>query len=119
MQRHRTRPAPAPAPAQGAPAQGPTPGSAGGGWSDEPIDVSPLRRLNLDAVVDSKGTRIRGIEIGPNRTGINLRDGVLAVGIPDLPAFGGHGSSGLKLDATKQPASYALTLTATGPQAGR
>jgi AsmA protein len=108
---------PAPASVQGAPAQAPTPGSADGGWSDEPIDVSPLRRLNLDAVVDSKWTRFRGIEIGPTRTGINLRDGVLAVDIPDLPAFGGHGSSGLKLDTTKQPASYALTLTANGLQA--
>ncbi|QCG95677.1 AsmA family protein [Azospirillum sp. TSA2s] len=108
---------PAPAPAQGTPAQGPAPASADAGWSDEPIDVSPLRRLNLDAVVDSKGTRIRSIGIGPTRTSISLRDGVLAVDVPDLPAFGGHSSSGLKVDATKQPASYALTMTANGLQA--
>lgn len=108
---------PAPAPAQGKPAQGQTPGSADAGWSDEPIDVSALRRLNLDAVVDSKGTRIRGIDIGPTRTTINLRDGVLAVDVPDIPAFGGHSSSGLKVDATKQPANYALTMSANGLQA--
>ncbi|SMF51189.1 AsmA protein [Azospirillum oryzae] len=106
-----------PAPAPAAPAQTPAPGSADAGWSDEPIDVSPLQRLNLDAVVDSKGTRIRGIGIGPTRTSINLRDGVLAVDVPDIPAFGGHSSSGLKVDATKQPASYALTMTANGLQA--
>ncbi len=108
---------PAPAPAQGTPAQGPTPGSADAGWSDEPIDVSSLRRLNLDAVVDSKGTRIRGIDIGPTRTSITLRDGVLAVDMPDVPAFGGRTTSGLKVDATKRPASYALTMTANGLQA--
>ncbi|PWC84301.1 AsmA family protein [Azospirillum sp. TSO5] len=106
-----------PAPAPAAPAQGPAPGSADAGWSDEPIDVSPLRRLNLDAVVDSKGTRIRGIGIGPTRTTIILRDGVLAVDVPDLPAFGGHTGSGLRVDATKQPASYALKMTANGLQA--
>lgn len=108
---------PAPAPARGVPAQGSGPGSADAGWSDEPIDVSSLRRLNLDAVVDSKGTRIRGIEIGPARTSIALRDGVLAVDVPDLSAFGGRTSSALKLDATKQPASYALKMTANGLQA--
>ncbi|PWC52674.1 hypothetical protein TSH7_33135 [Azospirillum sp. TSH7] len=108
---------PAPAPAPAAPAQGPAPASADAGWSDEPIDVSPLRRLNLDAVVDSKGTRIRGIAIGPSRISINLRDGVLAVDAPNLPAFGGHTGSGLTVDATKQPASYALKMTANGLQA--
>ena len=106
-----------PTQAPAAPTQGPAPASADTGWSDEPIDVSPLRRLNLDAVVDSKGTKIRGIGIGPTRTSITLRDGVLAVDIPDVPAFGGHSSSGLKVDATKQPASYAMKTTANGLQA--
>nr|WP_295837314.1 AsmA family protein [uncultured Azospirillum sp.] len=106
-----------PTQAPAAPTQGPAPASADTGWSDEPIDVSPLRRLNLDAVVDSKGTKIRGIGIGPTRTSITLRDGVLAVDIPDIPAFGGHSSSGLKVDATKQPTSYALKTSANGLQA--
>jgi Uncharacterized protein involved in outer membrane biogenesis len=103
--------------AQGAPAQGASPGSANAGWSDTPIDVSALRRANVDAVIDSKGLQARHIQLGPSRTTIKLQDGVLAVDAPDLPAFGGHTRTDMRVDGTRQPASYALKVSSNGIQA--
>ena len=102
---------------QGAPGQGASSGSAGAGWSDAPIDVSALRRANVDAVIDSRGLQARNIQLGPSRTTIKLQDGVLAVDAPDLPAFGGHTSTALRVDGVRQPAGYALKVSSNGLQA--
>lgn len=89
-------------------------GGRSAGWSDEPIDVSALRRANVDAVIESRGLQVRNIKLGPSRTTLRLQDGVLAVETPDLPALGGRTSTTLRIDATRQPAGFALKASSNG-----
>ncbi|WP_158284140.1 AsmA family protein [Azospirillum sp. TSO22-1] len=92
-------------------------GGRSAGWSDEPIDVSALRRANIDAVIESRGLQVRNIKLGPSRTTLRLQDGVLAVETPDLPALGGRTSTAVRIDATRQPAGFALKASADGLRA--
>ena len=100
------------------PPSAPNRGSAStAGWSDEPIDVSALRRANVDAVLESRGVEIRNLQLGPSRTTVRLRDGVLAIDAPDVPVSGGRTSTAVRIDASRQPASYALKASANGLRA--
>ena len=99
------------------PAHTPDRGAPSAGWSDEPIDVSALQRANLDAVIESRGLQVRGIKLGPSRTTLRLQDGVLSVEAPEVPALGGRTSTVLRVDASRQPAGYALKASSEGIQA--
>ena len=73
-------------------------GAAGGdgsgetaqGWSEEPIDFSPLMLVDTDLVVASEGVTLRGVEAGPSVLTINLKDGVLDFDLARTALFGGH-----------------------------
>ncbi len=91
--------------------------SPSAGWSDEPIDVSALRRMNLDAVIESQGLLVRNIKFGPSRTTLRLQDGILAADASEVPVLGGRTSTALRIDATRQPAGYALKASSEGIQA--
>ncbi len=60
------------------------------GWSDEPIDFSPLMLVDTDLVVASEGVTLRGVEAGPSVLTIKLKDGVLDFDLARTALFGGH-----------------------------
>ena len=60
------------------------------GWSEEPIDFSPLMLVDTDLVVASEGVSLRGVEAGPSVLTINLKDGVLDFDLARTALFGGH-----------------------------
>ena len=66
--------------------------AAGGsqGWSEEPIDFSPLMLVDTDLVIASEGVSLRGVEAGPSALTINLKDGVLDFDLARTALFGGH-----------------------------
>ncbi len=80
-------------PAEGA-AEGDSPqtetADGSGGWSEEPIDFSPLMLVDTDLVVASEGVTLRGVEAGPSVLTINLKDGVLDFDLARTALFGGH-----------------------------
>jgi AsmA protein len=92
-------------------------GADGGGWSDEPIDVSALRRAAIDAVVSADAIVARGTEVGPTEITVRLGDGVLRVTAPAAPVFGGTAAVDLTLDGSSQVPSLALQASADGVQA--
>ncbi|HYG86066.1 MAG TPA: AsmA family protein [Azospirillum sp.] len=99
------------------PPSAPDRGPPSAGWSDEPIDVSALRRANVDAVIESQGVQVRNVKLGPSRTTLRLQDGVLAMDASDVPVLGGRTSTAVRIDASRQPASYALKASSDGVQA--
>ncbi len=64
--------------------------AAAAGWSEEPIDFSPLMLVDTDLVVASEGVTLRGVEAGPSVLTINLKDGVLDFDLARTALFGGH-----------------------------
>ena len=60
------------------------------GWSDEPIDFSPLTLIDADLVVASEGVTLRGVEAGPSVLTTKLKDGVLDFDLSRTALFGGH-----------------------------
>ena len=104
-------------PAASQPASPSASASSSAGWSDEPIDVSALRRMNLDAVIESQGLQFRNIKLGPSRTTLRLQDGILAADAPEVPVLGGRTSTALRIDASRQPAGYALKASSEGIRA--
>ena len=74
------------------PSSDPGPDPAGGstGWSDDPIDFSPLMLVDTDLVIASEGVTLRGVEAGPSAVTINLMDGVLDLDLARTALFGGH-----------------------------
>ncbi len=72
-------------------ADGAAPAEAGSqGWSEEPIDFSPLMLVDTDLVIASEGVSLRGVEAGPSALTINLKDGVLDFDLARTALFGGH-----------------------------
>ena len=60
------------------------------GWSEEPIDFTPLRLIDADLVVASEGVTLRGVEAGPSVLTTKLNDGVLDFDLSRTSLFGGH-----------------------------
>ncbi|MEI6985299.1 MAG: AsmA family protein [Rhodospirillaceae bacterium] len=73
------------------------------------IDAGLLRTFNLDAVIDNRGLRFGGVQLGASKLTVLLQDGRLSVDAPSLPVFGGLSSTVLKLDAAR-PAQLGLAL---------
>ncbi len=105
-----------PAP-EGGGANGGGPGTAGG-WSTEPIDLSPLRQANVDAVVDLEGVRSETLTVGPTELTLLLQNGDLRFDAPSLPIFNGQASIDLDLEASAETPSLALNASAQGLQVG-
>jgi AsmA protein len=93
-----------PAPAAGAPAappaNAPTPAAAasGGGWSDQPIDVSGLKAANADFALTVGGIVFKKITIGKSALTVQLKDSKLAADLTQMELYQGTGKGGVRLD---------------------
>jgi uncharacterized protein involved in outer membrane biogenesis len=109
----RFLPAPAPAQASAAkPGAAPAPKAASGGWSDQPIDVSALAAVDVDAVIATRGLTAGGVTAGPGTLTLTVKDSVLTFDAPGVPLFGGRTDTALKLDGKARPMALALRLNA-------
>lgn len=108
------------APADGAskPAGGPGGGAATQeGWSDEPIDLSPLRQVDVDAVMQAEGVAVRKIAIGKSRVKVELKDGRLTTDLTEMALYKGGGKATLTADASADTPAVAMSLDVSGLQA--
>jgi AsmA protein len=87
--------APTPAPAT-APAAAPA--AAGGGWSDQPIDVSGLKAVNADFALTVGGIIFKKITIGKSALTVQLKDSKLAADLTQMELYQGTGKGGVRLD---------------------
>jgi AsmA protein len=101
-----------PAPAAGAPAAppatAPTPAAAasGGGWSDQPIDVSGLKAANADFALTVSGIVFKKITIGKSALTVQLKDSKLAADLTQMELYQGTGKGGVRLDGAAAPPAF-------------
>jgi AsmA protein len=100
----------------------PAAGSGGGaapqqGWSDDPIDLTPLRQVDVDAVMQAEGVVVRKIAVGKSRVKVGLKDGRLSTELTEMALYRGGGKAVLTADASADTPVVAMTLDVSGLQA--
>ncbi|RMD62987.1 MAG: AsmA family protein [Alphaproteobacteria bacterium] len=91
---------------------------AGGGWSDEPMDLSGLKAADVDFALTVGEIRMRDLKIGRSVLKVALKDGLLALDLDELNLYGGRGTGRVTLDARGAVPRVAKTFAIEGVQAG-
>ncbi|MGH7088959.1 MAG: AsmA family protein, partial [Stellaceae bacterium] len=114
----RTGAAPAPSAKRGAGTHA-APKPAAEGWSDAPIDLAGLRRLDSDFDLKAAAILYRKIEIGPSALDLHLKGGKLTANLTQLSLYQGSGKGTLSVDgsgaAPELAMDFALRGVAVGP----
>jgi AsmA protein len=92
--------------------------AAPAGWSDAPIDLSALRAADADIAIDADSIRFRALAIDRSQLALTLKDGHLAVDLPELTLYSGNGKGSLTVDASQASPSLALTMAISGTEVG-
>jgi AsmA protein len=76
--------------------------SGGGdqGWSDKPIDLSALRKADVNLQLDAAGIKGRDFTIGAANLTVALKDGKLDANVPNVGLFGGAIDARVHVDAS-------------------
>ena len=83
--------------ASGAPAGKP---AATTGWGATPIDLSPLRLVDADLTLKSKGIKFDKFDFGPSNVAVGLTGGKLIADLKQTSLFGGSGSARFVADGS-------------------
>lgn len=84
--------------ASGAPAG--KPAAAPTGWGKTPIDLSPLRLVDADLTLKSKGIKFDKFDFGPSNIALDLKSGKLIADLKQTSLFGGSGSARFVADGS-------------------
>jgi AsmA protein len=93
----------APAPAaggHGAPGSAPPGRVASAGWSDQPIDVAPLKSADVDFAVSANSLLYRKIKVGQSALALHLKDGRLEADLSELALYQGGGKGKVVVDGS-------------------
>jgi AsmA protein len=74
--------------------------SAGGDWSDQPIDVSGLKAADVDFALSANSLLYRKIQIGKSALGLHLKDGRLEADLTQLTLYQGSGKGKVVVDGS-------------------
>ncbi len=91
------------APAAGGGATSTAPAGApakGGAWSDEPLNVAPLKSADAELQLSAGAIQYRKIAIGRSALAIHLENGRLAADLTELQLYQGNGQAKLVLDGS-------------------
>ena len=87
------------------------------GWSEKPIDLSGLRRADLDLHLEAGGIKRNQLTVGATTLMVKLQGGRLEASVPQTSIFGGTARGRLRVDAVGAAPSVGLDMTVTGVQA--
>ncbi len=94
-------PGKSPAPAGTGPAgSGPAGGAKSAGWSDQPIDVAPLKTADVDFALSANSLLYRKIKIGKSALGLHLKDGRLEADLSQIALYQGSGKGKVVIDGS-------------------
>ncbi len=79
-------------------------------WSDEPIDLSPLKAADADIAFTVGGIELQKLKIGKSRLEAKLKDGLLAANLAELNLYGGKGQGRVDLDGRSAVPALKATL---------
>ena len=103
--------------------EGGGPGGSGGGgggvppWSEEPIDVSPLRLVDATFNVSVTSLTAGSYRFGESVLAAQLRNGRMQVDIRELNAYEGTGDAQFVLDASGATPQFSMSADLTNIQA--
>jgi AsmA protein len=86
------------APAAGKAPAGPPGKTAASDWSDEPIDLAPLKTVDADLAFSVGGIEVQKIKIGKSRLETKLKDGLLTANLAELNLYEGKGQGQVELN---------------------
>ena len=108
---------PAPAAKKKAPAKSKTEKQRPGGWSEEPLDFSPLSKANGDIDVKIGTIRYKDLLIQNGRIRVSIANGVLTASVEQLKLAEGTISATAKIDASQPAAVLDYRASITGVEA--
>ena len=108
---------PAPAAGKKAPAKSKTGKQRPSGWSEEPLDLSPLSKANGDVDVKIGTIRYKDLLIQSGRIRVSIANGVLTTSVEQLKLAEGTISATAKIDASKPAAVLDYQASITGVEA--
>jgi AsmA protein len=84
-----------------APGGGPAaPAAKSAGWSDQPIDVAPLKSADVDFALSCNSLVYRKIQVGRSALGLHLVNGRLEADLSQLQLYQGTGKGKVVLDGS-------------------
>ncbi|HKW55519.1 MAG TPA: AsmA family protein [Stellaceae bacterium] len=87
-----------PAPAAGKPGGGPA--AAKSDWSDDPIDLTPLKSADVDFALTAGGLQYRKIQVGKSALALKLVNGRFESDLTELALYKGAGKGKVVLDGS-------------------
>ena len=75
-------------------------GGASSGWSDQPIDVAPLKAADVDFALSANSLLYRKIAIGKSALGLHLKDGRFEADLTELALYQGSGKGKVVVDGS-------------------
>lgn len=85
-------------------------------WSDDPIDLSVLRKLDADVTLALGALQWRSIKSGHAALRAVVKDGVLKSRLNELDLYGGKGSGSVSLDGRDTPTRLSANFALHGIQ---
>jgi AsmA protein len=96
-------------------------GAAGGaaaaseqGWSNEPIDVAPLKLVDMDFDLGAQAIHYRKIQIGKSALQLQIKDGKLVANLNDLELYQGKGKGAITVDGSGATPAITENLSVQG-----
>jgi AsmA protein len=88
----------------------PHPPHANEEWSDKPITLGLLKKLDADVTLDTGKLTVRKLTIDKAHIAVSLADGQLKARLDPMTLYGGKGSAGLDVDASSTLPVFHNTL---------
>lgn len=76
------------------------PVAASAGWDTTPIDFSGLKAVDADVVVDAKGFKVKGVDVGASTLTAKLNNGKLDFSTTEAALFGGTAKAVIGVNAS-------------------
>ncbi len=101
----------------GAVAEKAKPVAESAGWDTAPIDFSGLKAVDADVVVDAKGFKVKGVDVGASKLTVKLVNGNLDFSTTDAALFGGTARAAIGVNASGAIPAIAAKVTLANVQA--
>jgi len=84
------------------------------GWSDAPIDLSPLKLANADFDLSANSILYRKIQIGRSALALHLKDGKFDADLSQMALYDGKGQGKVTADGSGQTPAIAANFDLSG-----
>ncbi len=70
------------------------------GWQDIPLDLSPLKSVDVDLKIEAEGLKFQGIDIGKTLLNTTIINGKLVADLTETSLYGGKGTAKIVADGS-------------------